>query len=487
MPELLGAAKVADEQLKAAFAQLQGMTVGKTDPNYGPALEAVRRAYAAVVGADPVTGTPYAPEYTGLPLELEALQTGLLEDLDNTQHVTDHLESTLIHLDEFAKAAERLSKGLYRIQAGGKKLADGAAQLSDAAQNVGDGLDRLTGGATALVAGIDELSGGAEALETGLSEAVDRSAPLQSGLERAGVRVISGKAQIKKQVRRVRRATPGLFNSGYFVLSELDGANASAREVVGGTIDLNSGQAASMTVISKYSFNTPGSIALNKRLEQEAREFSDEAGLATGVAGGVAQLNEFSSVTRDRIPLIVAVITLVTFLILVVVLRSIPLAAIAVALNLSTVGVAFGVLTLLFNVPAGAPGRQLLRRRGHRGDDLRRRLRALDRLRGLPPQPDARALRPARRQRRGNHLRPRQDRAGYHRRGGDHDGRLRRLRHRLHRRPQPAGHRPHDRGPARRHGRAHRPPAGADAADRGPRLVAAPQPRADPPQVRRLS
>ena len=49
-----------------------------------------------------------------------------------------------------------------------------------------------------------------------------------------------------------------------------------------------------MTVISKYSFNTPGSIALNKRLDEEAREFSDEAGLATGVAGGVAQVNEFS-------------------------------------------------------------------------------------------------------------------------------------------------------------------------------------------------
>jgi RND superfamily putative drug exporter len=110
-----------------------------------------------------------------------------------------------------------------------------------------------------------------------------------------------------------------------------------------------------MTVISKYSFNTPGSIALNKRLDQEAREFSDEAGLATGVAGGVAQLNEFSKVTRDRIPAIIAVITLVTFLILVVVLRSIPLAAIAVALNLSTVAVAFGVLTLLFKVPAGTP------------------------------------------------------------------------------------------------------------------------------------
>jgi RND superfamily putative drug exporter len=37
------------------------------------------------------------------------------------------------------------------------------------------------------------------------------------------------------------------------------------------------------------------------------------------------------------------------------VLRAIPLAALAVGLNLATVGVAFGVLTLLFEVPADLP------------------------------------------------------------------------------------------------------------------------------------
>jgi len=40
---------------------------------------------------------------------------------------------------------------------------------------------------------------------------------------------------------------------------------------------------------------------------------------------------------------------------MVVILRALLLAAITVLLNLSTVGVAFGVLTLLFNVPAGYP------------------------------------------------------------------------------------------------------------------------------------
>jgi putative drug exporter of the RND superfamily len=354
LPRLIAPAKVADEQLKAALAQLQGMTVGKTDPNYAAALEATRRAAAAVSGTDPATGAPYAPEYAGLPVELEALQANLLEDFENSKKATDYLRSLLVNLEKFAKAADRLSEGLYRITDGSRKLAAGAAKLDAAARNLGNGLTELSTGAVALVAGIDRLSGGAEALEAGLTEAVDRSAPLQ-GLDRLGARVLAGKARIKRQVRRVRRATPGLFNSGFFVLSELDGANPAAREAASGTIDLDSGQAASLTVISRFSFNTPGSIALNKRLKREAGEFSDEAGLETGVSGNVAQVNEFSDVTRERIPLIIAVISLVTFLILVVVLRSIPLAAIAVLLNLTTVGVAFGVLTLLFNVPAGTP------------------------------------------------------------------------------------------------------------------------------------
>ncbi len=66
-------------------------------------------------------------------------------------------------------------------------------------------------------------------------------------------------------------------------------------------------------------------------------------------------LNDYSHVTRTRIPWVVVAITLATFLVLVLVLRALPLAAIAVGLNLATVGVAFGVLTLLFNVPANLP------------------------------------------------------------------------------------------------------------------------------------
>ncbi len=188
-----------------------------------------------------------------------------------------------------------------------------------------------------------------------MTEAFDRSAPLQSGLERrAACRCSAGKAGIRNQARQVSRATPGIFNSGYFVLSALDGAPPGAREAASETIDLDhGGQAASMLVISKYSFNTPGSIALNKRLDEDARELADEAGLETGRRRRRRPAQRLQpGHPRPIIPIVVVAITLATFLVLVVVLRALPLAAIAVALNLVTVGVAFGILTLLSNVPA---------------------------------------------------------------------------------------------------------------------------------------
>lgn len=356
LPRLIPPAREAGEQLKAAQQQLEGMTTGKADPNYGPALEAVRRALAAVSGTDPVTGAPAPDGYTGLPAELEALQARLLEDVEDSEKVTAYLRSTLVNLRKLANAAKKLTEGLRRITAGGKELANGAELLHRETQRLGGGLTQLSTGALALVGGIDRLGGGAEALETGLTEAFDRTAPLRSGLEEGSVQVLTGKKRINRQARQIAEATPGIFNSGYFVLSALDGAPPGPRKAASETIDLEGGgQAASMLVISKYSFNTPGSIALNQRLDEDAEELAEETGLLTGVAGGAAQLNDYSRVTREIIPLVVAAITLATLLVLILVLRAIPLAALAVGLNLLTVGVAFGILTLLSELPSDLP------------------------------------------------------------------------------------------------------------------------------------
>ncbi len=356
LPRLRAPAEEADSQLKAALGQLEGMTVGKSDPNYAATLEAVRRASAAISGTDPVSGAPYAPDYTGLPTELAALQARLVENAEESKEITDWLVSGVILIKQLNSGAKQLSNGLYKLEGAGKKLAHGSARLARAATSLGGGLAQLGAGATALAGGIARLREGGSTLEEKLAEGYSASYPLQSGLQRATVQVLTNDASLKRRARRLQRTTPGIFDSGYFVLSALDGAQPRARERAATAIDLNGGgQAAAILVISRYTFNSAGSIALNKRLEVEAAALGKEAGLDTGVAGGAAQLNDYSQVTRDRIPYVVAAIALATFLVLVLVFRALPLAAIAVALNLLTVAVAFGVLTLLFNLPQDWP------------------------------------------------------------------------------------------------------------------------------------
>jgi len=364
LPELIGASQVTEEQLQQALARLQAMTVGKTDPEYAAALEAVRRADAASSGKDPVTGAPFdtvpaTPEvepYAGLPTELNALRERLLADHAEAKEVTFWLITFKEQAEKAYRGASKLNDGLEKLKRGGKKLAAGAAELAEKSKQLGSGLSRLSGGAEALVGGIDRLGGGAEALADGLLGGAEESAPLESGLEEASVQVLEGKKRINHQATRVADTSPGLFNSGYFVLSALDGTPPETREKISETIDLRKGgQATTMLVVSDYSFNTPGSIRLNKKLNDATAELGEEADMTTGVAGGAAQLNDYSHATRARLPWIVMAITLVTFLVLLIVLRALPLAAIAVGLNLLTVAVAFGVLTVLSDVPADWP------------------------------------------------------------------------------------------------------------------------------------
>jgi RND superfamily putative drug exporter len=354
LPRLLKPAQVTVEKLQAAEAKLKEAAGG--DPATAAALEEVQAALAALTGTDPATGAHYEEGYGGLVGEIESLERRLGHDGDEAHKVATFINSTIAEMHRVSNEMGRLITGLYKIHKGTNTLAHGANKLAGAAGTLGEGLERLASGTTSLVSGLTKLSGGAESLEQNLAEGVPKAEPLETGLEEASVQVLSGKAKINRRATSVQKQTPGLFNSGYFVLSALDGAPPGTREKAGQTIDLNKGgQAASILVISKYEFNSPGSIDLNEKLATATTELGQNATLKTGVAGGAAQLNDYSHITRERIPWIIALITFVTFLVLVVVLRALLLAAIAVGLNLLTVGVAFGILTLLFNVPADWP------------------------------------------------------------------------------------------------------------------------------------
>jgi putative drug exporter of the RND superfamily len=252
--------------------------------------------------------------------------------------------------------AEKVNSGLEKISAGGKQLEDGVGRLDDAASGLTGGLEALGGGATQLAEGLGALQGGAGALTEGLSEGFQRSEPLEAGLRRSSVRVSAIAAPLAKGVERLNRSSPGLFDSGYFVLSALEGASPRRQALAGEAVSVQrGGQAARMLVISDYGLNTDGSREVGERLKDDARAISRRSGLRTGVTGGAAVLNDYGSVTRARIPLVVGAVVIACFLMLVLILRAPLLAALAVVLNLASVAAAIGVMALVTRIPEGWP------------------------------------------------------------------------------------------------------------------------------------
>lgn len=257
---------------------------------------------------------------------------------------------------QLREVAQDLNGGLNRIVPGGRRLEAGVGRLADAANGLSDGLQRLGSGAERLAGGLIELQGGAGALQAGLSQGYQRSYPLQAGLRRAGVRATAIAAPVELGARRLHHDSPHLFDSGYFVLSALDGAPPYRRAEAGEAISVaGGGQAARMLIVSDYPFNSDGSRRVGARLLADAEQLGERDGLRTGLTGGAAVLNTYGEATEARLPLVIGAFVLFTLLALIVILRAPLLALLAVCLNLATVAAAIGVMTLICKVPEGYP------------------------------------------------------------------------------------------------------------------------------------
>ncbi len=257
---------------------------------------------------------------------------------------------------QLREVAQAVNGGLNRLVPGGERLEAGVGRLAGATDQLSSGLDRLGSGAERLAGGLTELHGGAGALQSGLAEGFHRAYPLQARLRSAGVRVTATAAPLALGAEELRRRSPHLFDSGYFVLSALDGAPARQRDQAGEAISLaGGGQAARMLVVSDYPFNGDGSRRVQTRLEAHAAGLAAASGLRTGVTGGAAVLNTYGEATEARLPLVIGAFVLFTLIALVVILRAPLLALLTVCLNLASVAAAIGVMTLVCRIPAGYP------------------------------------------------------------------------------------------------------------------------------------
>ena len=252
--------------------------------------------------------------------------------------------------------AAAVNGGLNRLVPGGKRLEAGVGKLAGATDQLSGGLERLGGGAERLAGGLVELQGGAGTLQDGLAEGFHRAYPLQTKLHSAGVKVSAVAAPLAIGAAQLQANSPHLFDSGYFVLSALDGAPRQQRDQAGEAISVGSGgQAARMLVVSDYAFNSDGSRRVGKQLEADAGNLAAASGLHTGLTGGAATLNTYGEATEARLPLVIGAFVLFTLLALVVILRAPLLALLTVCLNLASVAAAIGVMSLVCKIPEGYP------------------------------------------------------------------------------------------------------------------------------------
>lgn len=352
-------ASAAEARLRVALDELDAMTTGKTDPRYAAALQAVRDAYVDVARRDPVTDEPLDTDPESLARELELFSSRIRTSQRQAERMSAASMRLARRLREASRGAERLARGLGRLRDGAERLDDGAGQVSSALGALEGGLRRAVSGTDELADGLEQLAGGGGELAGGLGEAQSGVLPLIAGLDR-GAR---GARRLERRSRESLDAlnrTRGIFDSGYFVLAAIDGTDADRRAAAGVAVNVDSGgEAGRILVVPTTAPNDPATRELHRDLRDRVAALGDELELEAALGGTAGALAEYDERASARLVWLILALALVSYVALAPIFGSLLLPALAVVLNLISVGAAFGALALLFQGDApllGGPG-----------------------------------------------------------------------------------------------------------------------------------
>jgi X-X-X-Leu-X-X-Gly heptad repeat protein len=400
--------QASDEQLRTrmsdAMRELEAMTVGRGDPRY--------RALAQ----DLATVTQLI-EHNGLS-QLTQIQQQLLVGLEGLANLPGELSQLTAGLDRLRSGADRLATGtreseegalalhsaLQRLATGGHSLNSGLAGLSGGAGRLAGGLGKLTNGNTKLARGLGKLTNGNTQLAGGLGKLTNGNGRLAGGLGKladgnaqlaGGLgALVAGDARLagglsagdshaatlaaglngaqaplhsyatmlhgyQQDSRLLRADAPNAVDSGYLVLTALDGTVSPMREQVAQLVNVDGGgQAARIMVVASSPPGAPATAALSSRLQHTLPALAAATGGKVEIGQGAQYLLDYKNANTARVPWLVLALAIVAMLTLIVVLRALLLPLIAVVLNLATIAVALGALELLTeeHVLGGAGG-----------------------------------------------------------------------------------------------------------------------------------
>jgi len=399
--------RTSDEELRTrmsdAMRELQAMTTGRADPRY----QALAQDLVAVT---------QLIERNGLS-QLAQIQQQLLEGLDGLASLPSELSQLTAGLDRLRAGADRLATGtreseegalalhsaLRRLAAGGHSLDDGLVGLSGGASRLAGGLGQLAGGNARLANGLGKLAGGNARLAGGLGKLAGGGGRLANGLGKlAGGNaqlagglgaLVAGDARLagglsagdrhagalaaglgrtqgplhsyatmlrgyQQDDRLLHAQAPNAPDSGYLVLTALDGTVSPMREQVSQLVNVDGGgQTARIMVVAASPPSSQATAALSSRLRRSMPALAAATGANVEIGQGAQYLLDYQNANTARVPWLVLALAIVATLTLIVVLRALLLALIAVVLNLATIAVALGALELLTEEHVlGGPG-----------------------------------------------------------------------------------------------------------------------------------
>ena len=163
------------------------------------------------------------------------------------------------------------------------------------------------------------------------------------------------------------------------------------------------GTVAVMTVFPTTDPQAEETTDLVNRLRDDVIPSATNGEVAVKVGGLTAAADDFAAYTADRLPVFIGAVLILSFLLLMVVFRSLLVPLKAVIMNLLSIGAAYGVVVAVFQWGWGASligvGSEAPVEAWAPMIHLRHRLRPLDGLRGLPAVAHPGGVRPHRRQR----------------------------------------------------------------------------------------
>ncbi len=336
-------AQVVQRELEQANAALSVVTTGNSDP----AVQRARLHVVAALAAD-TGGVGGYPGLANALAQAEAEASSAGDQADVAVRQIQYLADAMIRV---ADGASRLANpGLSTLVLGLRQLAAGLQSAHDRVAAFAPQIQGMEARANAL------LASGQAQLNAASAQAFPQIQSAQAQLTDAGNRLTQVRNQLVsrtgpfkplRELDQVLRESPFVFQEPYLIVAALQGTRPVQRTTSETVVDSSTGgNVGQIVILPNVPTNSPQQDQVVSNIRALTSQLARQSHFSAAVGGSAAELVDYKNSMNDRVPLVIIALALITYLMLVPILRSVVLPAIAVILNLLTVTVAMGVVTI---------------------------------------------------------------------------------------------------------------------------------------------